>query len=57
MPGNREPAIPVPCASVRRGGFSELVSSEAVRVTLSRDSAMRGEVDCDQKLSKVNDKI
>ena len=45
------------CASVRCGGFSELISIEAVRVTLSRESAMRGEVDCNQKLSKVNDKI
>ena len=43
------------CAPVRRSGFPELVSIKAVRVTLSREHAMRGGVDCNQKLSKVKD--
>ena len=32
----------------------ELVSIEAVRVTLSRECPMRAVVDCKQKVSKVN---
>ena len=49
MSADREPNENRPfrvCASVGRSGFSELVSIEAVRVTLSRESAMRAEVDC-----------
>ena len=53
MPGDREPVIPV-CASMCCSGFSKLVSTEAVKVTLSRESPMRAEVDCNQKLSRVN---
>ena len=56
MPGDRKPAIPSMCVGTC-SGISELVSIEAVRVTLSRETAMRGEVDRNQKLSKVNDKI
>ena len=53
---NENPPFRV-CASVRRRGFSELVGIEAVRVTVSKESAIRRKVDCNQKFSKVKDKI